>query len=90
MLFDQGGNLWEWTEHMAGPNRLVRGGSFGAQPEFELSVGGWDGFDPPGGTADAGFRVAASLVPEPGPSILVAIGFAGLAARGRSARGSTA
>jgi len=84
--FDQGGNVWEWTEQIvsSGSSRGFRGGSwngiagglaasdrFGTNPTFEND--------------NIGFRVA-SLVPEPDANLLVAAASATLVAlRKRSA-----
>jgi formylglycine-generating enzyme required for sulfatase activity len=77
--FDQGGNLFEWTETIQGTSRAVRGGAW-------TSVGTLLGASARVATAptsegnSVGFRVA-TIVPEPGTVLLVAAGLAGLGAR---------
>jgi formylglycine-generating enzyme required for sulfatase activity len=79
--FDQGGNVWEWNEQIVSLNRGVRGGSFG--DGAGVLAASWPYFlHLSGENASFGFRVA-SLVPEPGTSLLVMTGLAGLAARQR-------
>jgi len=80
--FDQGGNVREWNEQrVLILYRGVRGGGWDSAGLATYSNStvhyeyGWD---------DVGLRVA-SLVPEPGTSLLVAAGLAALAAR-RSGR----
>jgi len=79
--FDQGGNVWEWNEQIvSGSGRGLRGGTWNG-PASRLAAS--DPGDIVGASLEAssvGFRVA-SLVPEPGTSLLVMIGLAGLAAR---------
>ena len=82
--FDQGGNVYEWTDTMGAiGGRVVRGGSYASETnEFdgetdELSLF-WRtivGESLEGGAL--GFRVAA--VPEPGTGMLLAAGLLGLA-----------
>ena len=87
--FDQGGNVWEWTEtKVTHPGiyftRRLRGGSFyyGAI-ETAASSGGSFGY---AGGDDVGFRVA--MIPEPGSGVLVSVGLIGLATSNRPRRGS--
>jgi formylglycine-generating enzyme required for sulfatase activity len=77
--FDQGGNVWEWNEQIVSPShRGVRGGSYfgvavylaASDPDINVLTNEY---------ADSGFRVA-SLVPEPGTSLLAMTSFACLAA----------
>jgi formylglycine-generating enzyme required for sulfatase activity len=87
--FDQGGNLFEWTDssYDAGITWATRGGSFhglgGGSATSDLNYNVWgdgDEFD------DIGFRVA--LVPEPGSYVLAIAALMALAAisRGRLRR----
>ena len=76
--FDQGGNVWEWTEALDGPsNRVLRGGSFISIPSHLAAA-----TQSAGNAADefkeVGFRVA-SPIPEPGTGLLVMTGVLGLA-----------
>ncbi len=60
--FDQGGNVWEWTDEIGGASRRIRGGGFASVfNELAAESSGADA-DPSVGEADVGFRV----VPEPG------------------------
>lgn len=86
--FDQGGNVWEWTEEIfIDVERVSRGGSF----LFEATVLGSNiqsGGLPGSAFASKGFRVA-TLVPEPGDSSLIAgTTLSVLAARRRLRRSS--
>jgi hypothetical protein len=56
--FDQGGNVWEWTEGINVTDRRIRGGGF-SSPVSELSASGLNA-DPLVEDPDVGFRV-----PEP-------------------------
>ncbi len=85
--FDQGGNVREWNEAIiSGSNRGLRGGYFNSyENTFEASYraaiapstdGSWS----------VGFRVA-SIVPEPGTGVLLALGLLGFSLhRGRLRR----
>ena len=79
--FDQGGNVWEWSEKIIGLERGIMGGSFVNLPAYQAAPG--DSKDPPGDNAYIGFRVA--MIPEPGTVLLVMTGLLGLAGyrRGR-------
>ena len=77
--FDQGGNVFEWNETLASGFRGFRGGNWSNNASF-LSVSRPLATDPSSEELTIGFRVA-SFVPEPGTSLLVMIGLAGLAAR---------
>jgi formylglycine-generating enzyme required for sulfatase activity len=81
--FDQAGNVWEWNEQIVsgGSSRGVRGGSWNSSASA-LAASGPSANFPHNETVNFGFRVA-SLVPEPGTSLLVMTGLAGLAARQR-------
>ena len=84
--FDQGGNVFEWTETVhqdpSGLYRVKRGGSwhdsiYGIPENLSAGVryGVLAGFQAPTGT---GFRVA--MIPEPGTGSLLAFGLMALAA----------
>jgi sulfatase modifying factor 1 len=60
--FDQGGNVWEWTDAVSGSSRGLRGGSFTSDEDFLRASGRFD-LDPPDEGSIVGFRVAS--VPEP-------------------------
>ncbi len=76
--FDQGGNVWEWTEgyEEAGGFYVQRGGSYGFTPgNLESSI---QRLGTPTDEVDfVGFRVA--MVPEPGTALLVMTGMLTLA-----------
>jgi formylglycine-generating enzyme required for sulfatase activity len=78
--FDQGGNVSEWNEQIASGQRGLRGGSWFSGAASLAASDPFNGGNPTVQTDYFGFRVA-SLVPEPGTSLLVMIGLAGLAAR---------
>jgi formylglycine-generating enzyme required for sulfatase activity len=80
--FDQGGNVWEWTELVSGGNRGLRGGSY-ANAGLLLSSAQRSGTDPTFERQTIGFRVAS--VPEPGTGLLVMTGLIGLACKKRRA-----
>ena len=73
--FDQGGNVWEWTETADGATQVMRGGSYATNAANLAAASRISNF---AGTQDSwfGFRVAA--VPEPGTGLLVAVGMLGL------------
>jgi formylglycine-generating enzyme required for sulfatase activity len=78
--FDQGGNVYEWTEAISGSTRVLRGGS-GATPAVSLAASTRVNI---GGQAEQyafGFRLA--MIPEPGTGLLVIAGLLGLARWGR-------
>jgi len=79
--YDQGGNVWEWTEEIVGGSyRGVRGGAwYNWAGEVGASYPNVIGL-PEGGGSVVGFRVA-SLVPEPGPGLLGMTAILGLALR---------
>ncbi|TMA25412.1 MAG: formylglycine-generating enzyme family protein, partial [Deltaproteobacteria bacterium] len=89
--FDQGGNIWEFTDGTLPfgqpyeDPRVLRGGSFGGFPGA-LSVsyrGITQAYDDNNSTM--GFRLAMNPAPEPGTGLLVVAGLLGLAGwrRGR-------
>jgi len=84
--YDQGGNVWEWNEEIVSvSSRGFRGGSWGNGVGI-LAASIASEFDPSYEGSGVGFRVA-SLVPEPGTSLLAMTSFACLAAlRRRTAR----
>jgi len=74
--FDQGGNVWEWTEGTTSLGRAFRGGSALNSGSF-LSGAFRAGADPSLGNAWRGFRMVE--VPELGTGTLMMIGLFGLA-----------
>ena len=82
--FDQGGNVWEWTEDIAGSQRRIRGGGYSSTAgALEASSSGIS-FGPESVSPGLGFRVA---VPEPRFVHGLLVGLAALGAiRGRKAR----
>jgi len=81
--FDQGGNVWEWSEEINSPGgagREIRGAAFGDGPRatgshFELAD------FPSNETVVEGFRLVSLVVPEPSTGLLIALGLLGLARR---------
>ena len=69
--FDQGGNIWEWTEAIAGSDRVIRGGGFGSAEYPMLAVSRSD-TPPTNESFHFGFRVAQ--VPEPATLSLLTLG----------------
>ena len=79
--FDQGGNLWEWTETASGGSfRKRRGGSYMHGANF-LSVTDSGQGPPTSEVGYIGFRV--SEVPEPATMALLALGSLGILRRRR-------
>jgi formylglycine-generating enzyme len=74
--FDQGGNVWEWTDTSIGSMRGQRGGSFTNDP-ITLAASLQAVEDPTSESFNEGFRVAS--LPEPHPHSLLVIGIAGVA-----------
>jgi hypothetical protein len=82
--YDQAGNAWEWTERVSsGMFRDLAGGPFTEEPLWSAAPS-FFGYNPNYGDLPTGFRVA--LVPEPGASLLAAIGFVALAILRRQRR----
>ncbi len=75
--FDQGGNVWEWTEALNGTNRVLRGGSLISVPSH-LAAATRSAANGADELFEIGFRVA-SPIPEPGTGLLVMTGVLGLA-----------
>ncbi len=75
--YDQGGNVFEWTEGLSATNRVLRGGSF-ISPSGQLAAASQSAGNPADEFKDVGFRVA-STVPEPSTGLLVMTGVLGLA-----------
>ena len=75
--FDQGGNLWEWTEAVLFSSaRGLRGGGWGIEPTG-LAASNRLPYDPSFSNSESiGFRVAS--VPEPGSLLLGGLALAGL------------
>lgn len=77
--FDQGGNVWEWTESLViGHERGFRGGSFSSNASahnLSASYPGGDAF-PTYDSSGVGFRVVT--VPEPSSPALAGMGLVGL------------
>jgi formylglycine-generating enzyme required for sulfatase activity len=75
--FDQGGNVWEWTDAIVNRSqRKIRGGS-DADNAGSVSNYGEVPHDPNSSEGTVGFRLA--MVPEPGTGLLVIAGLLGLA-----------
>jgi len=73
--FDFGGNVFEWTEGVEGPNRVIRGGTWNGPATF-LEASSRSFFSPIGGSTESGFgfRIATLHTPEPGTALLGVIG----------------
>jgi formylglycine-generating enzyme required for sulfatase activity len=76
--YDQGGNVFEWTEGQSSGNRVLRGGSF-LSPSAQLAAASQSAGNPGDAFKEVGFRVATSVIPEPGTGLLVMVGVLGLA-----------
>jgi formylglycine-generating enzyme required for sulfatase activity len=72
--FDQGGNVFEWSEAITGSSRVIRGGAWGSAGG-SLQSSNRGGLTPSADSFSVGFRLAS--VPEPS-SVLLA-GLAGVA-----------
>jgi formylglycine-generating enzyme required for sulfatase activity len=84
--FDQMGNVNQWTDGIAGANRIIRGGAWDS-PAASYLLSTFSTQGDPGQTEDpdSGFRLA--MIPEPavGPSLLGGIGLLVAWRRRRSA-----
>lgn len=72
--FDQGGNVWEWSEGLVGVGARIQGGVFDGGPHLldastKIHVSGDSG--------NSGFRLAS--IPEPATGMLLLAGVCGLA-----------
>ena len=86
--FDQGGNVWEWSEAVSasGAGREIRGGSF-QDTSNSMSSSGQLSDVPEDESPVEGIRLVSLVVPEPSTGLLVALGLLGLARRGRRSHG---
>src|SRR5262249_27504094 len=86
--YDQGGNVWEWTEQaLYGTSRAQRGGSY-IDTSASLRLDARTVADPTTDRAGTGFRIAQLVpVPEPRTGALIGLGLVGRAlGRGRAYR----
>ena len=91
--FDQGGNVWEWTEGVVDNSfHAIRGGSLNS-PDIatHLEASSRTGVAPSQENVDYGFRVSqfvesAPVSPEPGTMALLALGAAGMLMRRKGAK----
>ncbi len=74
--FDQGGNVFEWTEAILGADRVKRGGEF-LSFASELGAAFRSSDDPAADLEPNGFRLVN--VPEPGTGLFLLSGMLGLA-----------
>jgi formylglycine-generating enzyme len=83
--FDQGGNVAEWNETRLDPGRGLRGGAWNSNNPTEEHAQGRGGslLAPTAESAQVGFRVASSAVPEPSTLLLTIGAFAVLPTRRR-------
>jgi len=93
--FDQGGNVYEWSQAIPIPNGTVQsacgldpgvcrekyGGSFAPPSSYLVAGAAWVGFAA-SDYVDTGFRLA--YIPEPSTGLLVIAGLLGFAARRRT------
>jgi len=82
---DQAGNVWEWNDAVIGSSRGLRGGSWGADPAYNLSAAMRSSSVATSENEFIGFRVAASiaLVPEPTSLLLLGLSLAAMLPRQR-------
>ncbi len=79
--FDQGGNVYEWSEAVISSSfRGLRGGSWNSISVFLAAAFRYSG-DPSDEGVDLGFRVAS--IPEPSTGLLGVLGMLGLMQRRR-------
>ena len=71
--FDQGGNVWEWTDYVISSYRGLRGGSWNAG-EYGLQASNRTFLDSPAAGSDIGFRIATVPEPTVGVSLVLAGG----------------
>jgi formylglycine-generating enzyme required for sulfatase activity len=71
---DQAGNVWEWNDAVIGSSRGLRGGSWGADPAYNLSSTVRSSSATTSEDAFIGFRVAASIASVPEPASLLLLG----------------
>lgn len=79
--FDQGGNVFEWTEKLIGTDRRVSGASWSNSGD-RLAAAFWGHTSQEGENNDLGFRLVL-VVPESGTGLLVVAGLVGFAGWGR-------
>jgi sulfatase modifying factor 1 len=72
---DQAGNVWEWNDAVIGSSRGLRGGSWGADPAYNLRATMRSSSATTSENEFIGFRVAASIasVPEPSSTLLLGL-----------------
>jgi formylglycine-generating enzyme required for sulfatase activity len=72
---NQAGNVWEWNDAVIGSSRGLRGGSWGADPAYNLSATVRSSSATTAEDEFIGFRVAASIasVPEPSSPLLLGL-----------------
>jgi formylglycine-generating enzyme required for sulfatase activity len=75
---NQAGNVWEWNDAVIGSSRGLRGGSWGADPAYNLSSTVRSSSATTSEDAFIGFRVAASMVPEPTSILLLGFSLAAM------------
>jgi formylglycine-generating enzyme required for sulfatase activity len=69
--FDQGGNVWEWTDTLVDGGFGAWGGSWESD-QGEMKASNWEYNEPSYQDVDGGFRVAS--IPEPGAILFAAFG----------------
>jgi sulfatase modifying factor 1 len=72
---DQAGNVWEWNDAVIGSSRGLRGGSWGADPAYNLRATLRSSSATTSEDQFIGFRVAASIASVPEPASLLLLGF---------------
>jgi formylglycine-generating enzyme required for sulfatase activity len=89
--FDQGGNIYEWTDTPSGSNRVIRGGSLWLEEESLRSTSS-SVHNPLTQGSSIGFRLASlgpiSVVPIPAAAYLFVTGLVGLGSLRRRRRSS--